>query len=323
MADGIRISLGWVLSLLLILFFLFMPSFGGNFMIYMVSQALIFGIFALAYDLVFGYTGLVSFGHSVFYGVPAYAVGIVAKTVFNFNNPFLLFGTAIVTGAFLGIFVGFFCRYTRGIYLALVTFAFAQIFWLLVLSDPGGITFGENGIMGVRPLPIQIGKYELNLFQGIGLYYLALVILIFSYGIIRTLLNSPLGDVLNGIKQNEERLLSFGYNTKPYKILSFALSGIFSAIAGTLMAFLNNSITPSMVHWGVSAEILLMTILGGPGTLTGPVLGSFLLVFAEYYASSWIGGGNWVYVLGGLYIGVVMFLRGGILNIRWLKSLTV
>lgn len=319
--NGMSNRRGWVVKLLLILFLLFIPTFSGSFMIYLVSLALIFSIFAMAYDLLFGYTGLVSFGHCVFYGVPAYAVGVVTSTVFDISNPIILFATAIATGALLGILVGFFCTFTRGIYLALVTFAFAQIFWLLVLSDPGGITLGENGIMGVRPSPIAIGDFTLELFKGTAFYYLILAILAASYLSIRGLVNSHLGDILRGIKQNEQRLMSLGYNTRPYKILAFALSGVFSAIAGILMAFLNNSIVPSMVDWHVGAEILLITILGGPGTLIGPIIGAVLVVFTEHYASSWIGGGNWVYVLGGLYICVVMFLPGGILNTRWAKFL--
>ena len=311
----------WFVKLLLVLFLLFLPAFSGNFMIYLMSLSLIFGIFAMAYDLLFGYTGQVSFGHSVFYGVSAYSVGIVASTVFSINNPLILFATAIAVGAFLGTFVGFFCSYSRGIYLALVTFAFAQIFWLLILSDPGGITLGENGIMGFRPSAIIFGNFALELFKGTAFYYLILAILVGSYLCILGLVKSPLGDVLKGIKQNEHRLMSLGYNTRPYKILAFTLSGAFSGIAGILMAFLNNSIEPSMVDWHVGAQILLICILGGPGTLLGPILGAVLIVFTEHYASSWVGGGNWVYILGGLYICVVMFFPGGILNTKWGKFL--
>lgn len=311
------------LALVLVaLFFIFLPSFSGSFMIYLVSYSLIFGIFALAYDLLYGYTGLVSFGHSMFLGMAAYSVGIVSKTLFNITNPIVLFATAVAVGAILGLLVGYFCTYTRGIYVALVTFAFAQIFWLIVMSDPGGITWGENGIVGIRPPPFHISGLRLNLYSGTGLYYLVLTIFVASYLIIRIVVNSQIGDIFKGIKQNEERLLSLGYNTRQYKILVFALSGVFSAIPGVLIAFLDNCITPSLVEWSVGAEILLITILGGPGTLIGPVIGSFLVSFSKFYISSWIGAGNWVYLLGGLYITVIMFLRGGILNTRIFSFLT-
>ena len=161
----------------------------------------------------------------------------------------------------------------------------------------------------------------LNLFTGKGLYYLVFAILVASYLMIRAFVNSQLGDILKGIKQNEERLLSLGYNTRPYKILAFAISGILSGLAGILMGFLNNGIVPSMVDWHVGAEILLITILGGPGTLIGPIVGAFLVVFTQSYASSWIGGGNWVYVMGGLYIGGIMFLPGGIFNTKFVRVL--
>ncbi len=310
----------WITGLSILLALILLSFFGGAFNIYLCSLALIFGIFALAYDLLYGYTGLVSFGHCVFFGIPAYAVGIFSRTVFHITNPLALFGLAIVSGVILGILIGFLCSFSRGIYMALITFAFAQIFELLVLSDPGGITYGENGIMGVRPPALKIGDFSLDLFNGKGIYFLSFVILVASYLIIRVLVNSHLGDVLKGIKQNEKRLLSLGYNTRPYKILAFSLSGVFSAIAGTLMAFLDNNITPSLVDWQVGAEILLITILGGPGTLMGPVVGAFLVVVTENYASSWIGGGNWVYVMGGLYICVVMFLPGGLFNNKSIQS---
>jgi len=304
------------------LFLILLPLWSGSFIIYLVSYSFILGLFAMAYDLFFGYTGLVSFGHSMFFGMAAYAVGMLSKTLFHISNPFLLFIVPCGVGIFLGLLVGCFCAYARGIYVALVTFAFAQIAWLVVMTDPGGLTWGENGIVGVRPGAVEIGHLKLNLFSGVGLYYLILGIFVISYLIIRAITRSQVGDVLRGIKQNEERLLSLGYNTRQYKILVFALSGFFSAIAGVLVSFLDNCVTPALVEWALGAEILLITILGGPGTLVGPVLGSFLVAFAKFYISSWIGEGNWVYLLGGLYIAVVMFLRGGILNSRTFRFLS-
>jgi len=309
-------KLRWLTIVFISSFLIFLPLWSGSFIIYLVSYSFIFGIFAMAYDLFFGYTGLVSFGHSTFLGMAAYAVGMFSKTLFHVGNPLLLFIVACGVGTFLGLLVGYFCTYTRGIYVALVTFAFAQISWLVVMTDPGGLTWGENGIVGVRPGPLEIGQLKLNLFSGVGLYYLVVGIFAISYLIIWAITRSQVGDIFKGIKQNEERLLSLGYNTKQYKILVFALSGFFSAIAGVLVSFLDNCVTPALVEWTLGAEILLITILGGPGTLVGPVLGSFLVAFSKFYVSSWIGEGNWVYLLGGLYIVVVMFLRGGIINSR-------
>lgn len=301
---------------IVILFLLIFPFLNNPFLIYLITIAMIFSIFAIAYDLLYGYMNQTSFGHSVFYGVPAYAVGVASVTVFNIGNPLILFGVAILSGVILGLVIGWICTFARGIYLALVTFSFAMIFFILVESDPGGITYGENGIIGVRPKSLHFGDITVDLFNGPGLYYLTFAILIISFLIIRALVNSQLGDILKGIKQNEQRLLSLGYNTKPYKILAFIISAVFSSLAGVLAVFVNNCIVPSMVEWSLGAEILLITILGGAGTLIGPVIGAFLVVFTEHFASSLIGGGNWVYILGGMYIAVVMFLPGGLLNTR-------
>lgn len=319
MKTGCQFGIKRAIMLFPFLALVSVPFVVGPYPIYLATLALIFGIFAIAYDLLYGYSGMVSFGHSVFYGVPAYAVAVVSATIFHFSNPLIIVGAALGTGLMLGLVIGFFCTFTRGIYLALVTFAFAQIFSLLVLSDPWGTTMGENGIMGLRPGPVHLAGYSVNLFSGIGLYFMVLAVLCVSYLIVSRVVESPLGDVLKGIKQNEDRLLSLGYNTRPYKILVFMLSGLFSSISGLFTVFLNNNAVPSMVDWNVGAEILLITIMGGAGTLIGPIIAAFLLIFTEAYASAWIGSGNWVYVMGGLYIAVVMLLPGGIMNSRFLK----
>jgi branched-chain amino acid transport system permease protein len=315
LSPRFRLLLGaFILALVLL------PLAGQPYLVYLITLSLIFGIFALAYDLLYGFTGLVSFGHSVFYGLPAYAMGMVAVTVFKYPNPLVMIAAAMFTGLVLGCLIGFVCTFARGIYMALVTFAFAQIVELLVLHDPWGITQGENGIMGLRAAPFSLGGLTVDLFSGVGLYYLVLGLIIASYLVIRVLMNSPLGDVFKGIKQNEHRLLSLGYNPRPYKVAAFGLSGMFAGLAGAMAVFLNNSIVPSMVDWAVGAEILLVTIMGGAGTLIGPIAAAFLIIFAESYASTYLGGGNWVYVMGGLYIAVVMFLPGGIFRTRYLRK---
>ena len=302
-------ALPWaILALLLAL-----PFFSGPYLVYLITLALTFAIFALGYDLLFGHTGIVSFGHSVFYGMPAYAVGMLAHTVFDIKNPVVLIGAALLTGIVLGALVGWICSFTRGIYLAIVTFALAQISELFIFSDPRGITHGENSITGIRPSAVTIGDFSLNLFSGVGLYYLTLAFLLVVLAGMVLLMRSQWGQVFHAIHQNEERLLSLGYNTRPYKILAFSLSGAISAIAGSMIAFLNNIVSPAMVDWQVGAEILLITVLGGAGTMAGPILGSFVVVFTQTYASSLVGGGNWVYVLGALYILVALFLPGGIM----------
>ncbi|MEW5912428.1 MAG: branched-chain amino acid ABC transporter permease [Thermodesulfobacteriota bacterium] len=315
LSPRFRLLLGAVILAMILL-----PWLGQPYLVYLLTLSMIFGIFALAYDLLYGFTGLVSFGHSVFYGMPAYAVGMVAVTVFKYPNPVVMIAAAMFSGLLLGCLIGFVCTFARGIYMALITFAFAQICELLVMHDPWGITQGENGIMGVRAAPITLGGLKLDLFAGVGLYYLVLGLIIVSYLVIRLLVNSPLGDVLKGIKQNEHRLLSLGYNPRPYKVAAFGLSGMFAGLAGAMAVFLNNSVVPSLVDWSVGAEILLITIMGGAGTLIGPVAAAFLIIFAESYASAYLGGGNWVYVMGGLYIAVVMFLPGGIFRTKYLKK---
>jgi len=261
----------------------------------------------MAYDLICGYTGIVSLGHSVLYGMGAYSVGILSVMILKVTNPLILILSAIALGAFLGLILGFLCSFSRGVYALLVSFAFAQIFWLFVMADPLHITNGESGITGLRPPPLNLGGFTLDLFRGNGLYYLVLIVFLISYTLIRMITNSQFGFILKGIKENEDRLRSLGYDTRQYKMLAFTLSGIFSAIAGVLTAFLENAISPGIVHWITGAQILLMEILGGQGTLIGPVIGSFLVTFLKFWS-----GENWVYYLASLYILVVMFLPRGL-----------
>jgi branched-chain amino acid transport system permease protein len=289
-----------------------LPGLFGPYAVHLVTLALIFGIFALGYDLLFGHTGIVSFGHSVLLGVPAYTIAMLGTTVWHVTNPLVLVCAAILAGVLLGAAMGLICSFSRGIYLAIVTFALAQIFELLVLSDPGGITLGENGVVGVRPAASE--SLSLNLFSGMGLYYVALGLVAALVIGMAALVRSQWGQVFHGIRENESRMQSLGYNTHTYKILAFALSGGISGLAGAAMAFHNNIVTPAMVDWQVGAEIILITVLGGAGTRIGPVLGAFVVVLTEALATSLIGGGHWVYVLGGLYIVVAMFLPDGIVS---------
>lgn len=289
-----------------------LPGFSGPYLIHLVTLALIYGIFAIGYDLLLGHTGIVSFGHSVLFGLPAYVIAVLGTTVFHITNPFVLVFAAIFSGLLLGATMGLICSFSRGIYLAILTFAIAHIIELGVLSDPGGMTFGENGVVGVRPA--LSATWSLDLFSGIGLYYVSFAFMLIVVIGVSLLMRSQWGQVFNGIRENEERLSSLGFNTRAYKILAFALSGGIAAIAGAMAAFHNNIVSPAMVDWQVGAEILLIVVLGGAGSRIGPVLGAFVVVLTEALATSFIGDGNWIYVLGGLYILVAMFLPEGIVS---------
>lgn len=300
------------LQLLAVGLLVVMPVFSGHYLVHVLTLALIFAIFAVGYDVLFGHVGIVSFGHSVLFGLPAYVIAILGTTVFKVTNPLVLILAALMAGLLLGALMGLICSFSRGIYLAILTFAIAHIFELGVLSDPGGITFGENGVVGVRPG--AAAGWSMHLFSGVSLYYLTLGLLVAVMLGVTVLMRSQWGEVFHGIRENEERLGSIGFNTRAYKILAFAISGGIAAIAGAMAAFHNNIVSPAMVDWQVGAEILLIVALGGAGNRIGPVLGAFVVVLTEAFATSFLGGGNWVYVLGGLYILVAMYLPEGIVS---------
>lgn len=298
----------------LLFFFLFalFPFFLGGYLLYVIKLALVLSIFAIAYDVFFGYTGMVSFGHSLFYGLSAYVMAISCAQM-GVSNPFFLLALALVGGAILGVIIGYICTFTYGIYLALITFALAHMSWLVVMANPYGLTQGENGI-AVTISKVGLGGVSLDLGSGAGLYFLIFGVFVVCFLITRFLMNSPFGDVLRGIRDNEERVKSLGYNVRQYKIVAFAFSGALSGLAGGLMGFLEFFVTPSFVNWIIGAEAILWTILGGPGTLIGPVLGAFTLTFSKSYLEGMIGG-YWVIFYGSLFIAVVLLLPEGLISI--------
>lgn len=285
------------------------PFYLGSFSRYIIKLCLVAGIFAIAYDVFFGYSGMVSFGHSTFYGLSAYSMAIFSWKI-GIANPLLLLGIGVVTGIVIGILCGYICTFTKGIYLALITFALAHISWLAIMTDPFGLTNGENGIL-IETSALKLGGLSLPLAEGKGLYFLILILFISSYISIRHLMHSPFGDILRGIRSNEERVQSLGYNTRKYKIVSFMITGALSGLAGCLAGFLELYVTPSFVVWTTGLLPLLSTILGGPGTLIGPVGAAFILTNIKNYLSGALGG-SWILAYGGLFIVVVMFLRGGL-----------
>jgi branched-chain amino acid transport system permease protein len=282
--------------------------------IYLIVLALIYSIYGLAYNITFGYTGIVSFGHGVLFGIPAYSVAILSK-ILNRTDVLSLIAVPLMIGVLLGLMIGYCCTFTRGIYTALITIVIPEIFYKLIISNPGGLTNGENGITGFRPSPFEVSGISLDLFDWRVFYYLTLSIFLACLWIIKILADSNFGAVLKGIRENEERVKALGYNTRMYKVLAFCISGFFSGVAGTLYALHENVVVPWLVHWlTTGSEVLLINMLGGPATLMGPILGSWVYIFAKYYISSWIGGANWIFFLGGLYIVVILILRGGIWN---------
>ena len=239
-----------------------------------LMKLLCFALFACAFNLLIGYTGLLSFGHAAFFGGAGYVTGYALRTWGWPTELGLLAGVA--TGALLGLVMGGLAIRRQGIYFTMITLALAQMVYFLALRLP--FTGGEDGLQGV-PRGTLLGTIDLG--NDMVLYYVVLAIFIAGFALIVRTIHSPFGQVLKAIKENEPRAISLGYDTNRFKLLAFVLSAALSGLAGSLKTLVLGFATLSDVHWTASGQVILMTLVGGLGTLSGPIVGSAVVVLLE------------------------------------------
>ena len=312
MAKGNRnnLWLGWglILVFLALLPIIFRFTTYADYLTYTVARMMIFGLYAMSYDFLFGFTGIFSFGHASFLGVGAYAVGItMVRLGLQLQDATLAFLVALMAGLAVGWFMGFLCSRVGQVAVFLVTFALTESFQLLVVSDPLRITNAEDGISGISRRTI-LGF--LNIHPEINFYYLVLIFLLLSYLALRKITQTPLGDVLMGIRENPVRVRFLGYHLRHYRIAAFMISGFFASLAGALSALHDKAVAPEVFGWFLSGDAVLFTVLGGPGTLIGPVLGAAIVVIFQEILSDIFR--NWLIFLGISYIALIMFLPKGL-----------
>jgi branched-chain amino acid transport system permease protein len=272
----------------------------------LASEILIFAIFAMAYDLVLGYAGMLSFGHAAFFGLGAYSTGIVLIRVY----PSVLLGllTGVIISSLGAFVIGFLSIRRRGIYFTMLTLAFAQMFYFMAFKWTG-LTGGDDGLQGV-PRP-SLGPLDLT--SELTLYYFILLFTILSVVICFRVVNSPFGKTLQALRENRDRAMSIGYDVDKFKLIAFVISGFFSGLAGGLYALLLNFVPLSSLYWTNSGEVVVMSIVGGMGTLFGPVLGALGIILLRDTLSNYTE--SWSLVMGILFMASVMGFRGGIIGI--------
>jgi branched-chain amino acid transport system permease protein len=239
-----------------------------------VMKVLCFALFAAAFNLLIGYTGLLSFGHAMFLGMAGYTTGYAIQTFGYSPELGVLVGTAAAT--LLGLVVGLFAIRRQGIYFAMVTLALAQMVYFVFLQAP--FTHGEDGLQGV-PRGKLFGMLDLS--SDLTLYYVVLVVMVLMFLLIVRIVHSPFGQVLVAIKENGPRAVSLGYDTDRFKLLAFVLSAGIAGLAGSLKVLVLGFETLSDAYWTMSGLVILMTLVGGMGTLFGPLLGAALIVALE------------------------------------------
>jgi branched-chain amino acid transport system permease protein len=270
-----------------------------------LMKALCFALFACAFNLLIGYVGLLSFGHALFFGWASYVCAHAAK-VWGFP-PELAIASGTVAAAGLGTIVGALAIRRQGIYFAMITLALAQMMYFFAIQAP--FTHGEDGIQAV-PRGKLFGFIDLA--DQTNMYVTVLIIFLGGFLLIYRIINSPFGEVLKAIRENEARAISLGYKTERFKLVAFVLSATFAGLAGATKALVFQLASLTDVDWPMSGEVILMTLVGGLGTLFGPVVGAFFIVTLENFLTTM---GQWVFVVQGMiFVVCVLLFRRGIVG---------
>ena len=311
-AKRLSVSRIGQLTWMAVLTFLLAAPFVGVYPIFLMN-ALCFAIVACAFNLLLGYTGLLSFGHAAFMGSGAYATGWLVRSAGWSPEMGVLAGT-LAAGA-IGLVVGLIAIRRQGIYFAMITLAMAQMIYFICLQVP--FTGGEDGLQGV-PRGVLFGV--LPLADDLAMYFVVLAVFVAVFlGIVR-IVHSPYGQVLKAIRENEPRAISLGYDVDRYKLLAFVLSTSLSGLAGSLKTLVLGFATLSDVHWSLSGEVVLMSLLGGMGTFAGPAVGAATIIGLQNYLADRVG--SWVTVIiGATFVFCVLLFRRGIVGelLAWLR----
>src|SRR6201997_841815 len=272
---------------------------------FFVMQGLCFALVACAFNLLIGYVGLLSFGHAMFMGTAGYCSAHALKVWAVPPELGILVG--IAAAFVLSLITGYISIRRQGIYFSMITLALSQLLYFIYLQAP--FTHGEDGIQGI-PQGHLFGIFDLS--RPITLYYVVLAGFLGGFLLIYRIINSPFGEVLKSIRENEQRAISLGYKTDQYKLLAYILSGTLAGFAGALKVFVAQNASLTDVHWSMSGEIVLMTLVGGLGTVFGPVVGAFVIIAMQQYLA---GFGQWVTVIQGvIFVSCVLTFRRGVIG---------
>ena len=300
---------GWRLWLVAALGVVFLagPPFFSTYWVGLLTQMVILAILAMSLDVLLGYTGLPSLGHAAFFGVAAYGVAVLAT---SYGGSFwLCFLGGIVVGTLLAAAFGTFVSHVRDVYFLMITLALGMVLWGLSYRWIP-VTGGDNGISGIPSLEVHAG---LPFTGPVPFYYVTLLVFAVCALLMRLLVRSPFGLTLRGIRENEGRMKSLGFNTWVHCYLSYVISGAFASVAGVMWAYYNGFVSPTYLELTASSELFLMVTLGGPATLIGPVLGAGAIVLLKNVMSAYTA--RWLFVLGIVYIVTILAAPQGLWNL--------
>lgn len=299
----------WLLAILLVVLALVPFLSSSKFLLTMLISVFILAVYGMSYDLLLGYTGIVSFGHAIFFGLGAYSVGILLSKTKEPNMLWVALLIAVVGAVLIGLIIGILSLRVKDVYFSMITLAFAELFYI-ISEKWSSFTGGNDGIPYIK-----VPKFFNDRIQ---FYFAALAFLVFMYLLLRRVVHSPFGRTLQAIRENEQRVESLGYHVIRYKLASIMISGCVAAMAGGLWTVLQKYVNTSVFGMDRTIDALLMTIVGGVGTLFGAVLGAGVITFAHEWFSSLSTHyplfERWLMFFGVLYIVIVMFFPKGILG---------
>ncbi|HEU5360646.1 MAG TPA: branched-chain amino acid ABC transporter permease [Candidatus Deferrimicrobiaceae bacterium] len=288
----------WAAGLLL---FAAIPFAGRAYYITMANEILVMGLFAMSFNLLYGVTGMLSFGQAAYYGVGAYTVGLLlSRGVVPFA---VALPAAFLLGGILAVVLGPLCIRLTGVYFTMLTLAFAEMVWGVVFKWYD-FTGGDNGIQGI-PVPDALR-------DPVRYYYFTLAVVFACFWILRKVVESPFGATLKSIRENEERVGFIGVKVRRYQLAVMVLSGAFSGLAGALFAGYQHSIHPDMLHWTKSGEVILMSILGGVSSFFGPLVGAAIILYIEDMIGKYTE--FWEICIGTIMLAIVIFFPRGVIG---------
>lgn len=273
----------------------------------LATQIIIWGLFALGYNVCLGYTGMLSFGHAAYFGIGAYTAAIVLIRLWE-NIWFALF-CGLLMGAVMAFILGYLCIKRRGIYFAMLTLAFAQLVYFIGFQWVD-LTGGDNGLRNIPAVPLSLFGLSVDIYSPLRFYFFVLLFVALSLLAINRILQSPFGHVLQAVRENDQRAQSCGYEVSNVRWLAFVISGAISGLAGGLYALYLHFVGIESLYWTTSGQVVMMTLLGGMGSFIGPFIGAGVFLYIEDTLS--VITPNWMIFLGPIFVLCVLFFPAGI-----------
>lgn len=276
----------------------------------LLTEIVIWALLAMAFNLMLGYTGLLSFGHAALFGVGAYTAGLTLIHG-HFNALPALLASALA-GAVLAAVIGIFAIQRLGVYFVMLTLAFNEMIFFTAY-EWRSLTGGDDGLIGVPRPDLALLGFRVSLGSTLSYYVFVAALFLLSFLALKRVVQSPFGDVLRAIRENEARARSIGFSIKPYKLLAFVISGLFAGLSGGLYAIFIRMVPLNVVEWTTSGKAIIMTLLGGSGSMFGPLIGAAVVtLLSDVLSALWP---RWLLVMGLLFVIVVFFVPGGLLEL--------